>query len=382
MIIPRRGSHCPARVRRRVSNVTQRRITQTHCRSRLSCAFAVALGLLAVLHGHAAAEPHAVDARIVWARGDRAYLATTDSIALAPGDLLTVKKGKKSLASGTVLQVLARDLAAARFTSDALARISRLDRLSILAERPPLRAMPLLRIGYPGRGRANLLFDCARPAPRPPSGAAYRADSLAENAQRMVRTASAAWPDTIMVRLFAEASDEEIALERGELDLAVFWPGEASSRLRADPRWQGFIFGSRGVLAASAPAGAGLSPELAPLAALNDDVFRGDLAPLRSAAAASAAGGPRFVVDPSCPGRATLERFLERNSAAADPRAPAVRLFYLDSLAHGPDSLAVTPLFTVRCAIALEPALRAYVSALGADAIVDMLECAPAGRAP
>jgi len=382
MIIPRRGSHCPARVRRRVSKVTRRRITQTHRRSRLSWAFAAALGLIAALHGHAAAEPHAVDARIIWARADRAYIAATDSIMLAPGDLLTVKKGKRSVASGAVLQVLARDLAAARFTSDALARISRLDRLRILAERPPLRALPLLRIGYPGRGRASLLFDCGRPAPRPPAGAAYRVDSLAENAYRMVRTASAPWPDTITVRLFAEASDEEIALERGELDLAVFWPGEASSRLRSDPRWQGFMFGSRGVLAASAPAGAGLSPELAPLAALNDEVFRGDLVPLRSADAPSPTGGPRFVVDPSCPGRAALERFLERHTAAADPHASTVRLFYLDSLAHTPDSLAVTPLFTVRCAIALEPALRAYVSALGADAIVGMLECVPAGRVP
>src|SRR5205814_1296313 len=162
MIIPRRGSHCPARVRRRVSNVTRRRITQIHGRSRLSCAFAAALGLIVALHRHAAAEPHAVDARIVWARADRAYIAASDSI------------------------------------------------------------------------------------------------SLAENEYRFVRDPGAAatpWPDTIMVGLFGETSDEEIALERGELDVAVFWPGEASARLRADPRWRGFGYGWRGQLVAGVPAG-------------------------------------------------------------------------------------------------------------------------------
>lgn len=382
--------------------MTRRRLTETHGRPDASGArllLAAALAVLAVFPGRGAAEPRPLEARVVWARADRVYIAAADSAPLAPGDLLTLKRGRKTVATGEVVQVLARDLAAARLTTGSLER-ARLDGLRVLAERPPLRALALLRIGYPGRGRASLLFECARSRPRPPL-AAFLTDSLAENAYRFVRTEdtpAAPWPDTILARLFGESADEEIALERGELDIAVFWPGEASSRLRADPRWQGIAYGSRGVLAAIAPAGGtlaagtpALSPDLAPLAALNEELFRGDLAPWRNAGASPAPSarqpapaGLRFVVDPSCPGRQTIERFLDRARPAAEAwrDSATVRLSYLDSPAHAPDSLGVTPLFGVRCAVAFAPGLRAYVAALGADAIVDMLDCGTRGSAP
>lgn len=376
--------------------MTRRRLTETHGHPGVSGArilLAATLGVLAAFPGRGATEPRSLEAKVVWARADRVYIAAPDSLALAPGDLLTLARGKKTVATGEVVQVLARDLAAARLTSGSLER-ARLDRLSVLTERPPLRALAVLRIGYPGRGRASLLFECARSRPRPPLSA-FRTDSLAVNAYRFVRTGDtlgAPWPDTILVRLFGESADEEIALERGELDLAVFWPGEASSRLRADPRWQRLAYGSRGVLAAIAPAGGApvaLSPDLAPLAALNDELFRGDLAPWRDAGASSAPSARepspadlRFVVDPSCPGRPTIERFLARVSPRAEARQDpaAVRLTYLfDSNIQ---SLRVTPLFAVRCAVVSEPGLRAHVAALGADAIVNMLDCGTGGRAP
>ena len=401
MIIRTHGSPCPARVRPRVSAVTRRRPTETHGRPHVSARIlpAAAFAVLAALPGRGAAEPRPLDAKVVWARAERVYVAAPDSVALAPGDLLTLARGKKTVATAEVVQVLTRDLAAARLTSGSLER-ARLDRLRVLAERPPLLPLALLRIGYPGSGRASLLFACGGARPRPPH-AAFRTDSLAENAYRFVRTGEtpgAPWPDTILARLFGESADEEIALERGELDVAVFWPGEASSRLRADPRWQALAYGARGVLAAVAPAGstpatgpAALSPNLAPLAALGDEMFRGDLAPWRDSGASPAPPAPqpapaglRFVVDPSCPGRATIERFLARVSPGAEARRDSaiVRLIYQDSPARPPDSLRVTPLFVVRCAVAFEPGLRAHVAALGTDAIVGMLECGAGGRAP
>jgi hypothetical protein len=336
---------------------------------------------LAAFSVRSEAEPVPVDARVVWARADRAYLAAADSIALAPGDLVTVRRGKKTVASGEVAEVLARDLAAAHLTAGSLEHEKKLDRLRVFAERPPLRPLPLLRIGYPGRGRANLLFACEAPRPRV---AGFRTDSLAENAYRFVREeAAATWPDTILARLFGESADEEIALERGELDVAVFWPGEASSRLRADPRWQRLGYGARGVLAALGPAGgtrdtsAAISPDLPPLAALNAELFRGDLAPVPGAAA-SAARAPspalRFEVDPSCPGRAAIERCLARATPAGPRDSSTVRLAYLDL--HAPPPPHAT-LFTVRCPIAFDPVLRRHLAALGFDSIAALLECGP-----
>jgi hypothetical protein len=365
--------------------VTHRRIPKTRRPARRAAAFAwvAALVTLAALPAPGAAKMGPVDARIVWTRADRAYVAAADSLMIAPGDILFVMKGKKTVATCVVLQTLARDLAAARITSGSLEH-AKLDRLRILAERPPLPALPLLRIGYPGRGRASLLFACERPAPRPPLAEdTYRVDSLAENVHRLVRAASTApWPDTIMIRLFADASDEEIALERGELDLAVFWPGEASSRLRADSRWQGFAYGAKGVVMGSAPAGVPVPPVHQALLALNDEVFRGDLAPWPPAGseppASEAMAGPRFVVDPSCPGHLTLEHFLERHTTASAQPA-TVWLWYSPARS---DSLGATPLLAVRCPVVSSPELRPYVAALGADAIVGMLTCSAASRTP
>jgi hypothetical protein len=368
--------------------VTRSRAPKTHGHPRLAGARIVALAAFAMLPARGEAEPRPVDARIVWARADRAYIAAADSIALAPGDVLTVMKGKKSIAEGQVLQVLAHDLAAARITSGSLDR-AKLDRLRILAERPPLRALPLLRIGYPGRG--NSLFDCTRAVPHVPDSTAYHTDSLAENAYQLVRAVGAApWPDTILVRLFADGFDEEIALERGELDIAVFWPGEPSRQLRADPLWQGVAYGSRGVLAARAPAGTVLSPDIPKLATLNTQFFRGDLAPWRPVESAPNGGAPStsstllIAVDPSLPGSTMFERWLNAPVPPRDVRDDlhAARLFYIDSPAPPSDSLHVTPLFIVRCPIVTAPALRPYVAALGADVIAGMLRCTPARRGP
>ena len=399
MIIAGRGSHCPARARRRVSIVTRRRIAETHGRhrSRTRALFAAGAVLAAALASPGEAKVRPLEARIVWAVADRVYIAAEDSVAVAPGDRVTVMRGRKIVASGEILMVLTRDLAAARITSGSLTRMSHLDRLSLIAEPRPLRAMPLLRIGYPGRIRGSMLFD--------------------------------------------DAVDEGIAIERGELDLAVFWPGEASSRLRTAPPWGTMVYGARGVLAGIAlddtrswrradPRGA-LEPGAPGLAALNQELFRGDLAPwpVADGAAPPAPPGPasanvQFSVDHCCPAGGSLERFLLRYTADSATSALILRLFYLDAPAHAPDSLAravarflrsglyssenaaradtlelevgrfgsdpaapervrrylrdtlhVAYLFTVRCPILLDPGLRPYIRALGPDEIVGLLEC-------
>ena len=132
-----------------------------------------------------------------------------------------------------------------------------------------------LRIGLP-TGRGNLLFACTPPpSTDPPRG--YRADSAGRGFVRN-DAGMEAWPETLAIARFADAADQEIALERGEIDLAVFWPGELSGRMRADRGRWAIAMGarSRGVLAAFTPP----ALEGAPFAALNRQLFRDDLLPL------------------------------------------------------------------------------------------------------
>jgi hypothetical protein len=367
--------------------VTRSRAPKTHGHPRLAGACIVALAAFAMLPARGEAEPRPVDARIVWARADRAYIAAADSIALAPGDLLTVMKGKKSIAEGQVLQVLAHDLAAARITSGSLDR-TKLDRLRIRAERPPLRALPLLRIGYPGRGYS--LFDCTRAVPHVPDSTAYHTDSLAENAYQLVRAGGAApWPDTILVRLFADGFDEEIALERGELDVAVFWPGELSARMRSDTRFREPSLGlrSRGVLVCVAGAGDTLAPPAADMEALNREAFAGDLQPWSGLAGPGPGEGPpaRYTVDRTVPGAKHLERILTREARPGGART--LKLVYLDQLVMGGEAAGeaareawrapgVTSLFAIRCPVLAQPEARAAVDAIGAHAFAEMAPCA------
>ena len=134
------------------------------------------------------------------------------------------------LATGEVIRVFDRELALARLTSGSLTRVRSLDRLRVLGEPQRLRALPLLRLGAPAPGRASILFACDDVALDSSCAAhGYRTDLVAGHSFRLVRSressSPAPWPDTLLIRLFDEAADEEIALERGELDAAVFWPG-------------------------------------------------------------------------------------------------------------------------------------------------------------
>ena len=367
----------------------------THSSTRPLRAWLGAVTGCALVATLARAEPRELNARVVWTRGDLIYVATPDSGVLEPGLSLTVLHGRRTLASGAVVQVLEPRLAIARLSSGSLARERHIERLHVRGEAATPPPVPVLRVGLPGRGRASLLFACSWVSLSSRFGAASgRVDSLARDSFRWVRDpllpAAAGTPDTLLVHLFVDAADQEIALERGELDAAVFWPGELSARMRADPRWRDAARGlrARGVLACVAASSDTAAPPLAALDGLNREAFAGDLLPWRELEPeppASTLGTPRFTADPALPGARVLEAVLARSNAG--PGARLVRLAYLDVPLAAHDSAlstwrtrGVTPAFAVRCPVLAAPAARAIVQRIGADAFANLGTCT--GNAP
>lgn len=201
------------------------------------------LGALSLL---AFALPDQVNAdtsrpRVIWVRGDHIYASLPDSASAAEGDRATFRDRKKTLATGEVDDVIRGEVAVVRVTSGSLAGVRKLDRVRLLFERAPLPALGALRLGVPSARRRP---DCDELVPGVPAAApAYVPSLMNPLTWRLVRdpasAAPSAWPDTLIVSLFDESADEEIALERGELDAAVFQSGELSAHLRGDPRVSG-----------------------------------------------------------------------------------------------------------------------------------------------
>lgn len=205
--------------------------------SRLAAFIGAVLLLLATLPRFAAAEPAPLDARVVWVRGPYAYVAASDSLAISPFSRLTFTMKSKPVATAEVERSVDGGMVVVRITSGSLAAVKHLDRLRILAERPDRPR--LLRVGYPSATRANLNF--ARDSMAFATLRGYVLEGEAPSL-RLIRNPDdlfvERWPDTLLIRTFDDATDQEIALERGELDVAMFWPGELSSRMREHPRWK------------------------------------------------------------------------------------------------------------------------------------------------
>lgn len=280
---------------------------------------------------------------------------------------------------------------------------------------PPMyvQRVPTLRVGLPSAGRGNLLFTCDAPAnvrtaPRIGS-AAYAADSLDPSGRRWLRepgpasdTAGTLAPDTLIVRAFGDATDEEIALERGDLDVAVFWPGEPSARIRSDTRFRDPELGMRGlgVLARTKSDADTMGAPRADMEMLNREAFGGDLLPWSELVPDSIDGPPaRYTVDPTLPGAQHLERVLGRIPSAGAKRM--LKLTYVDQ----PPSLFTArvpaaapwdihhiaspsevyrrdyrPLFAIRCPVLSRPEARAAVRAIGAHAFAELAPCATGTR--
>jgi hypothetical protein len=188
-----------------------------------------------------AAEPQP---HVLWVRGDHVYASLPDSTFAEAGDRVTLRDRKKTLATGEVAEVIRGEVALVRIHSGSLEGVRKLDQVRLRFERAPLPPLEALRIGVPSARRRS---DCdelvgVAPAAAPPylvslrNPMTWRLVRDTADSARPAPGAAAAWPDTLVVSLFDESGDEEIALERGELDVAIFQPGELSARMRGDPR--------------------------------------------------------------------------------------------------------------------------------------------------
>lgn len=173
------------------------------------------------------------EARVLWVRDSHVYLAAPDSGSPEEGARLRFEERGKRIADGEVTRVLDSALVVAIVTSGSLRSVKKLDRLRVAIDAPFVLPLPLLRIGFPAPSRMKAVVPCDRMRPVPPSPSGlYREEAAGERSWRLVRDSSAVvdrpWPDTLEIRIFEEATDEEIALERGDVDAALFRTGEPS----------------------------------------------------------------------------------------------------------------------------------------------------------
>ncbi len=334
------------------------------------------------------------NAKLIWTQGSRAYIASADSLPLQPGSLLEFRYRREIVATGEVEAVYEDQLVAA-VVSGSFKKAKHLEQVQITAL--PFRPPSTIRIGYPAPGRACLLFNCAQLTPDTTFlGGAYKPESLAVSLFRFVRTSqppvAAAWPDTLWIRLFGEATDEEIALERGDIDVAVFWPGEASTHIRDVMSWTGPPYGWRNGLRVAAtaqrPLGSGLfADENRALDRLNKEIFDGDLVMLaRDSQRISDAPEPRgrFEVAEGIPGKEVMERTL-RDAMGDRPTSRwdgTIRLELRPVV-----ETELTP-YRQGCWIGLgcpaisSPGLRKYVARLDPNALANLLLCTPSQARP
>ena len=358
-------------------------------------AFAVALLLPAL---RARAETRPVDARLVWV-GDRvAYFAVADSSALERGDRVTLERHGKAVATGVVERIDPGGLAMARLESGSAGAEKQWKQIRVRADRAEGLAFPLLRLGVPSRSRPCAFFACAGSPPWIPRQPGYFTERESRDSSLLVRSdgarGAAAWPETLVIRPFDEAGDEEIALQRNEIDAGIFWPGELSSRLRVDPRWWTGERGSlEGVVAASVTGrDSATGPAQLPaadLAALDRELFRGDLelegSGIAGGSAPRSGSRPRVIVDPSWPAASRIEAWWNRgagtSSAGPAPRWQLARTGAVsaDSLTAG---LVTVPLFGIHCPVVAPAAMRARLGAIGLDQLVEPLDCPLPGTKP
>ena len=329
-----------------------------------------------------------IDARVIYSFGDRAYLVARDSAWVTMGSSLRFFEKKKEVASGVVLAIEDSTLIIARIASGSLGRVKNLDRIRVEGERAPSPKGTALRVGYPSSTRIQPFFECRRMTLDPHG---YRADTLSTRSYRLFRASSGtANPDTLLVRLFDDAADEEIALERGELDAAVFWPGEASAHIREAMRWQGIpnVLRTRGVIANYENPGLRALPDMyeadqTRVDSVNTEMFRGDLKPASHIRFVSEHPmmPSRFEVDSACPGKRSMEAFLNRGRA---PGRGILRFVtYLDEPTD-PNLVEESRgrLFLMSCPVLSRPELRPYLDSIDLSAIVNLFDCETAARKP
>lgn len=374
------------------SLMPEAKMTVANLTRRWTCVVAVAV---AALGTHKTwADSFALDhAHVVWTQGDRVYIASSDPLALRPATQLTFRYKQDIVATGDVTAVYQNELIAAVITSGSLRKVKHLDKVEITAREPEFHPPTLVRVGYPAPARKNLLFDCVRLEPSPTVlQGAYRSEGVGMASYRFVRDASVTagweWPDTLVVRQFDEVTDEEIALERGDIDVAIFWPGEASTHIRDAMGWKGQTFGWNEIYLKATPPRDELylsDEESDVLGRMNRTLFRGDL--LRATPTRSTSEHPpstRFEVDQAIPGRDTIQRFLnggvEERPVHASDRVIRLELAAISGGDISP--IQSGALFQPRSPVLSTPGLSDYIARLGAGPLVGLFTCLPAGGKP
>lgn len=335
--------------------------------------------------------------QIAWSNGTKAYVASADSSHVLEGDRVTFVDDTRSVATGTVTHVDAGGLVAVVLDWTVLATVKHPERMRIGFEHPRPRGLPKLTLGAPATTRAGVLWACGSGqlgAMIPPHGYAIVARGTVPFELVRDTTVASMWPDTIVVRTFDDAADEEIALERGEVDAALFWPGELSTHMREQTKWQGSPVATRtrGALVALAvvPGAPELAAPRTPATAdsagldfLNRFLFRGDLTSLEETpprwgearrvvptlprAAGAAATLPVVEVerDPACAKPIPIERFFAHPTTGRrpEPTPPSLALFFLDARIRPADSLALA--ITEHARTSASPVMRARADSLG-----------------
>lgn len=187
----------------------------------------------------ASPESRPLAAAAISVRDGRAYVAA-DSGSLAIGDRLSFADGKHVIASGCVAGLLDGTVASVQLDSGTLAGVKKLEKLRVTIETAEPARIALLHVGIPAGARRSRVTACAACSLAVPAD--WKSERLGALEWRAIREATA---ETLVVRLFRDADDESIAWERGDVDVAVFWPDELSASQVARFRKSDLVVGVR-----------------------------------------------------------------------------------------------------------------------------------------
>jgi hypothetical protein len=348
----------------------------------------VALATVVVLTPSCAASG---EPRVLWARADHVYVALADGDAAAEGDSVRFEERGKWLMSGRVAEVVRGEVAVVSVPPGAFDRLGKMERVRVSFARAKRSRPPSLRVALPAGGRGNLAVPCSSGVPILPVLPADLRGYVLNDRERSARplrlrpdphaSPPEGWPDTLIVSFFESATDEEIALERGDVDVAVFWPGELSRRMREDARWKDAPLGprSRGVVAV---IGADLVPaglDSTTARALDDELFRGDL---EWTGFHVGTGPGRLDVDGSLPGAATIREWLARRAGPIGRGGVTGRVAYADRPRDAAPAPGFQPLFLLRCPVVSAPAWRPVIERMGTGVFADMIPCTTPAPSP
>lgn len=325
--------------------------------------------------------------RLLWAHSDHVYVALEPGDAASEGDSVRFEERGRPIASGRVAEVVRGEVALVSVPPESFDRVKRLDRVRVSFARAKRPRPPSMRVALPAGGRGNLLVSCAGPPGLPVLPGDLRGYVLSDEEKRMRplrlrpdphSVPPEGWPDTLIVSYFESATDEEIALERGDVDVAVFWPGELSRRVREDARWKDPPLGprSRGIVAITGADFAPAGLDSATAVAFNDELFRGDLEWTRVHLPPPQGGPGRVEVDPALPGAGTIREWLARRAGRGGSAGVAGRLAYVDGPRDAAPRPSMQPLFLLRCPVACAPEWRPVIRRIGAGVFADMVPCA------